>query len=208
MISLFSSVYTVLPPNPVSFVTTMRNLTENQQMLRPNDRMLPNLTASNVGSADYSRVSEVLLTRLQRGYTLSRWWTQTGEETSAWTRGPLVPLKVPKPAKLYTRYPDCSNTSQDYQILDGETRLMDISYSSAWQLGNLLAISDTAFSAELMRFRSVVRNASSNLTRMNANGMTSASSLITNVRNTVATACKLTAGSAPGTPASATSQGG
>ncbi|KAF4343950.1 hypothetical protein FBEOM_2107 [Fusarium beomiforme] len=191
IISLFSWIYTALPPNPVNFVTTVRNLTENQQMLRVDDKVLAGLDyankqneASEGTSSIKSQVSTVLADRLRMGYTISRWRTQTGEETSAFTRGPLVPLPtaaVPAPKTIQ----DCSFTSQDYQILDSATGMMDLSYSSAWQLGKLLAISDTTFSSALMRFRSLVRNASVNSTMMQANNMTAAAEVIASVHSTI-----------------------
>jgi hypothetical protein len=191
MVSLFSWVYTALPSDPVNFVTTMRNLTENQQMLRVDDHFLAQLDAVNkeaAASKDDSikyQASNVLAERLRRGYTISRWRTQTGEETSAFTRGPLVPQPVPEPPAKNT-IPDCSMTSQDYQILDPQTGLVDLSYASAWQLGKLLAISDTSFSAALMRFRSVVHNSSADQTKMAVNNMTSRMALLRSVKTTIA----------------------
>jgi hypothetical protein len=151
LISLFSWIYTALPPNPINFVATVRNLVLNQQML--------NLDRSFSQTKDNSKdVVTVMLDRLGQGYTLSRWRTQSGEESAAFNRGPLVPGPVPWPP--VDDMPDSSMTSQNYQILDPQTGLMDLTYASAWQLGKLLAISDTTFSAALMRFRSTVHNSS------------------------------------------------
>lgn len=190
MVSLFSWIYAAMPPNPVNFVTTVRNLTENQQMLRVDDKVIARLDLANAqngasnNSSLKSQVSTVLADRLRLGYTVSRWRTQSGEETSAFTRGPLVPLPVPAVPAPNT-IQDCSSTSQEYQILDPTTGLMDLSYSSAWQLGKLLAISDTTFSSALMRFRSLVRNASVSSTMMQANGMTPAARVVANVATTI-----------------------
>ncbi|KAH7227157.1 uncharacterized protein BKA55DRAFT_584232 [Fusarium redolens] len=191
MISLFSWIYTAMPPNPVNFVTAVRNLTENQQMLRVDDKVLAGLDLANKQNNAFrdtssikSQVSTVLADRLRMGYTISRWRTQTGEETSAFTRGPLVPLPTPAVPAPNT-IQDCSFTSQDYQILDSTTGMMDLSYSSAWQLGKLLAISDTTFSSALMRFRSLVRNASVNSTMMQANNMTAAADVVASVTSTI-----------------------
>ncbi|RKK29751.1 hypothetical protein BFJ66_g13474 [Fusarium oxysporum f. sp. cepae] len=207
MISLFSWIYTALPPNPVNFVTTVRNLTENQQMLRVDDKVLAGLDLANkqnTASGDNSiksQVSTVLADRLRIGYTISRWRTQTGEETSAFTRGPLVPLPTPAVPAPNT-IQDCSFTSQDYQILDSTTGMMDLSYSSAWQLGKLLAISDTTFSSALMRFRSLVRNASVNSTMMKANNMTAAADVVASVKSTISNLKALATArhEVPGTP--------
>jgi hypothetical protein len=181
MISLFSWIYTALPPNPVNFVDTVRNLTENQQMLTVDQNVLQDVIekATSQG-ATQSAAMNATLKRMQAGYTLARWRTQTGETTTAFNRGPLVPQPVPwpgtKPANSKDAGPlhdivDSSNTSQDYQILDPQTGIMDISYASAWQIGKLLAISDTVFSASLMRFRSLVHNAATQRTLMELNAV-------------------------------------
>ncbi|KAE8445353.1 hypothetical protein EG329_013475 [Mollisiaceae sp. DMI_Dod_QoI] len=187
MISLFSWVYTALPPNPVNFVDTMRNLTENQQMLRTNDNLLENLEATlSNDKTPQTLASAALTARLKLGYTLARWRPQSGEETVAFNRGPLVPQPVTWPGDTpISDLPDCSTTSQDYQILDPQTALMDLSYASAWQAGKLLAISDTVFSAALMRFRSTVHNSSANAARMEANKMVPKSALFANMKQSV-----------------------
>ena len=151
LVSLFSWIYTALPPNPVNFVDTVRNLVNNQQMLNVDKQILKQLDNSTESST-------IITERLKQGYTLSRWRAQSGEETAAFNRGPLVPGPVPHP--VVGDIPDCSETAQVYQILDPQSGLMDLSYSSAWQLGKVLAISDTSFSSALMRFRSKVHNTS------------------------------------------------
>jgi hypothetical protein len=195
LVSLFSWVYTALPPNPVNFVDTMRNLTANQQMLRLNDKLLAQLLIPTAKDDDIrAKASRTLARRLKLGYTLARWRTQSGEETVAFNRGPLVPQPVPAtpPGGL----PDSSSTSQCYQTLDPETGIMDLSYSSAWQSGKLLAISDTVFSAALMRFRSQVHNFAADRTRMLVNGMTDKSRLLDRLTsdNIVHTVKELTSG--------------
>ncbi|KAI1624656.1 hypothetical protein EDD37DRAFT_664816 [Exophiala viscosa] len=177
MISLFSWIYTALPPNPVNFVDTVRNLTENQQMLTVDQNVLQDLSKQALAT---SPAWNATISRLDSGYTLARWRTQTGECTVAFNRGPLVPQPVPWPGTATTAIGtasrladtiDSSNTSQDYQILDQQTGIMDVSYASAWQVGKLLAISDTVFSAALMRFRSLVHNATTQKTLMEVNNV-------------------------------------
>ncbi|MCJ1385950.1 hypothetical protein MMC17_009075 [Xylographa soralifera] len=187
LISLFSWTYTVLPPDPVNFVDTMRNLVTSQQMFRADQQALDTLDKAITGSSADSvktQASKLLATRLRLGYTLARWRTETGEETTAFNRGPLAPQPVRHPP--VDDLPDCSNTSKEYQILDPGTGLMDLSYSSAWQLGKLLAISDTVFSAALMRFRSIVYSKGSNQTRSEINGVVPASSLIAKAQTAMA----------------------
>jgi hypothetical protein len=176
LVSLFSWVYTALPPNPVNFVDTMENLTTNQQMLRVDDNLLGKLDNS-------TDPMKLMSQRLKLGYTLTRWRPETGEETVAFNRGPLVPQKVTWPP--VQDLPSSSNTSKEYQILDPQTGLMDLSYSGAWQTGKLLAISDTVFSAALMRFRSAVYNSSAYKTRMENNGMESKPALLAKIGSSI-----------------------
>ncbi|KAK5046260.1 hypothetical protein LTR84_008403 [Exophiala bonariae] len=184
MVSLFSWIYTALPPNPVNFVDTVRNLVNNQQMLCVDQNLKVDVNI---------QTSRIMSDRLNQGYTLSRWRTQSGEQTAAFSRGPLVPGPVPHP--IVNGLPDCSNTSQGYQILDPETGLMDLSYSSAWQLGKILAISDTTFSSALMRFRSVVHNASVGQTQMTANNLPSSGTALDAILSTVSTLKTMSQGS-------------
>lgn len=179
LVSLHSWLYQCMPPNPINFIDTMRNLTDKQQMLRVDDTILDSLQ-SRPAPTDASQIkwNAALMNRLQLGYTLARWRTQTGEETTAYNRGPLVPTRSPVINTATSTIPDCSSTSQDYQILDPDTGLMDVSYSSAWQLGKLLAISDTSFSAALTRFRGTIRNAAASQTRTDLNNMASKKSLV------------------------------
>ncbi|MCJ1248187.1 hypothetical protein MMC30_005404 [Trapelia coarctata] len=190
LVSLFSWVYTALPPDPVNFVDTMLNLVQNQQMLRTDDKKLKKLDdaiASDIKDASQkhqpvsakTQASQLLSSRLHMGYTLARWRPETGEESAAFNRGPLVPQPVP--AHPVGDLPDCSNTSKEFQVLDTKTGVMDLSYSSAWQVGKLLAISDTVFSAALMRFRSTIHRRTASKTRMFVNDMPSARTLISNV---------------------------
>ena len=135
------------------------------------------------------QASQILARRLRMGYAVSRWRTQAGEETAAFNRGPLVPIAMPfGPGPEDQSWPreldmaDCSNTSQNYQILDPETGFMDLSYSSAWQAGKLLAVSDTVFNSALMRFRSAVHNSAGSRARMELNGMLPKAKLVQSIK--------------------------
>ncbi|KAI8631388.1 hypothetical protein F5Y19DRAFT_394874 [Xylariaceae sp. FL1651] len=176
MISLFSWVYTALPPDPVNFVDTMLNLAQGMQMLRPKANVLDNLLRKAKEDQADSGAAALLHQRFSLGYTLSRWRAETGEETAAFYRGPFIPQPVRQPPDA--QWKDCSNNSKDYQILDPSTGLADLSYSSAWQLGKLLAISDSVFCAALMRFRSRVHESSASQTLMEVNGVQTAATIM------------------------------
>ncbi|KAK4212057.1 hypothetical protein QBC37DRAFT_466589 [Rhypophila decipiens] len=205
--SLHSWVYTALPPDPINFVDTVENLVRKQQMLRADQ---PTLDAINEGIKNIAdgkdetaktsakqKASQVLLDRLSAGYTFARWRCETGEETTALNRGPLVPVR--QPAKPASDLPDCSNTSKEFQILDKDTGLMDLSYSTAWQLGKTLAIADTVFSAAMLRFRSALHNATAGTTRAMLNKMKPKDELLRSLSVSLQRANDLSCGT-PGHP--------
>jgi len=167
----------------------MMDLMKTQQMLRVDQRAFQNLQDSISAKAlakqpkSATAVDSIgqVLTRLKFGYTAARWRCETGEEVAALNRGPLVPQQVPWPPVL--DWAGSSNTSKEYQILDKQTGLMDLSYSAAWQLGKLLAISDTAFNSALMRFRSLVHAQASSEARKETNGVPSSGDAVKSVAN-------------------------
>jgi hypothetical protein len=159
MVSLFSWTYVATPPNPVNFVDSIIHLGNGKQMLRPPDSTLANKPQQKPNGETEAKgpFPEKLLRRLREGYTFVRWRTSTGEPTVALNRGPLCPAAVQSPpTKVKDDWPASSNYGTDYEILDKELGVMDISYAIAWQLGKTLAIADRNFASALMRFRSLV----------------------------------------------------
>lgn len=75
-----------------------------------------------------------MVQRLKDGYSLVLYRVQSGEETVGLSRGPLLPVYPKAPPSTW---PYSSTNGQDYQILDTVLGVMDISYSSAWQLGRV-----------------------------------------------------------------------
>jgi hypothetical protein len=119
LVSLFSWTYTALPPNPVNFLDSMIAIGNSTQFLKPDQSIVDNVR----------KVSTKLANRLDSGYTFSRWRAQTGEETASFNRGPLVPAPVTSPTtdKTKTAWPGTSNFGTDYQILDKDLGVMDLS---------------------------------------------------------------------------------
>jgi hypothetical protein len=156
MISLYSWTYQCLPPAALNFVGSMENISKQSTALLK--------TPGPPG------LSPLMQDRLDSGFSLIRYRVQTGEETAAFFRGPLVPAPVEK--TKFTNWPAMSNTSESYQILDTQTGLMDLSYSTAWQLGRTLAIADQSFASALTRFRSVCFAAAWNNTKQRVMGAT------------------------------------
>lgn len=151
LVSLYSWVYTALPPNPINFVDAMIKLGNEKQYLKPTG--IPDQDPVSAATPKWGGLPLPLIQRLRQGYIFTRYRTQTGEETVAINRGPLLPVRSPPPAATW---PGNSNFSTDYQILDKELGVVDISYSSAYQLGKTLAIADRTFCQALMRLRAIV----------------------------------------------------
>lgn len=107
-------------------------------------------TKSNIADDSANIIRAAMKERLKNGYTLVRHRVASGEETVAFTRGPLIPVTSTVPS---VDWPFSSNTGQDYQILDKSLGVLDISYSTAWQLGKTLAVADLSFVSALMRVR-------------------------------------------------------
>ncbi|KAF2839441.1 hypothetical protein M501DRAFT_992402 [Patellaria atrata CBS 101060] len=171
--SLYSWTYLSLPPNPINFKDIMTNLAATKQMLRIGDESL-GLLQGTIGEDPNSAVSSKLLhERLSLGYTIHRWRAATGEETLAFSRGPLTPAPTSWKPSVADDWPGSSNTGKEYQVLDKDLGVMDLTYSSAWQLGKLMAVSDTVFNSALLRFRSLVHRWASSETRIVINGVLS-----------------------------------
>ena len=69
----------------------------------------------------------------------------------SWYRGPFTPLAVPRTVTLPLDGSDAA------LIEDLRTQLLDVSYAAAWQIGQLLALQDRAFSTALYRWKIATR---------------------------------------------------
>jgi hypothetical protein len=195
VVSLFSWLYTSLPPDPVNFVDDMEALARTMQMLKPPQPQLDIFQAAVSKTDSGKTIAANLFARLDNGYTISRWRTETGEETAAFNRGPLIPVPTSgRSSKNPDDWITQSMTGKDYQILDPYTGLMDLSYSSAWQLGKVLAIGDGTFSTALTRFRSAVVNEASSNTLMEVNHTQSKKVLLAGLDSHVSEMKKLSGG--------------
>jgi hypothetical protein len=143
--SLYSWSYTAMPTNGFELDAVFANVGRNVDVLRiPEERIR--------GMADRkNRTNVELLRRLFHGYTMTRYRTPTGEETPALIRGVLVPTIPDHP--VTQTWAAMSNCGTDLQILDQGTGILDITYSTAWNLGKALALADPAFTTSLSRLR-------------------------------------------------------
>ena len=145
----------------------MRNIGDQiksqTSLLRYSDAAVAQLSGSagqgvfqNVTDAtEATKIQTIIRERFTNGYALVRHRTAPGQVTVAFTRSPLLPVVVPRPPGL----PAFSINGQDYQILDQNVGILDISYSTAFQFGKSLASSDMGFVAALMRIRGNVHTA-------------------------------------------------
>ncbi|KAH8654009.1 hypothetical protein BGZ60DRAFT_435848 [Tricladium varicosporioides] len=187
LVSLFSWMYTCIPES-VNFTDTMKAIAQDTQFLKPPKMSLGSLIQVSQNSPAQQEAAKMLHDRLDKSYTLSRWRTSTGEETVAFNRGPLVAGPTPiVPAKA-KNWPKLSMTGKDYQIFDRDLGIMDLTYSSAWSLGKLAAISDSPFNAALLRFRSLVWTKASSNTRMLTNNMAQPAAILARANEAVNTA--------------------
>lgn len=155
LVSLYSWTYLCLPPEQVNFLDSMRRIgfgiEAGQCWLRSPDTVIATMKSTTSSSPVATRLAQ----RMTDGFCLQRYRLQTGEETIAFYRGPLTPTYIPPISESW--WPYQSNFSTDYQVLDPDLGIMDITYSAAWQLGRTLAIADQFFTAALVRLRGTIQ---------------------------------------------------
>jgi len=127
--------FTALPEKGETFADLVQNL--NVCSLH-----LQNKPAKVVTDAE-----KLVANAFHDGYVAMTYHTRDGEKTAAWYRGPLTPVKLDF-VKL-----DPFFSAESGMIYDAKTGLFDLSYAVAWQIGRLLALSDSEFSVGLMKWR-------------------------------------------------------
>ena len=107
--------------------------------LRCSKKVLAAVEGKDLSASDpMTKVRATMAQRLRDGYSLVRYRVQIGEETIGLFRGPLLPSYPGNPPD---KWPYSSNNGQDYQIFDMTLGMMNISYSSAWNLGRVRCLS-------------------------------------------------------------------
>ena len=158
--SLQSWTYSVLPPRQLDVFDSFTNIGKTLGVLRPPDDVFQAFENQTPPDPVSTRIAE----RMRDGYSLIKYRTQTGEPTMALFRGPLTPNVVAPIPQLQK----ASNSGVDFQILDQELGIMDITYSSAWQLGRSLALANQAVCAALGRLRTAIQTEALKLSRLDA----------------------------------------
>ena len=86
------------------------------------------------------------------GYIPIRHYLINGDKTVSWYRGPFVPDRITP-----TDDPPVSFAVEKVSY-DKRLSMLDVSYSSAWQLGRLLALSDTKYASQLIKDNRINQN--------------------------------------------------
>lgn len=145
--SLHSWNYMSLPPNSFSLVASFEALAATRSLLRP-----PlHVTSTSVFSDPPDPVQGHIMSRITDGYSMVKQRVITGETTAAFVRGPFTPTKV-----QYPQWDLLSNSGYSLQILDQQLGLMDITYSTAWQLGRTMAMANQPYSTAISRVRKAI----------------------------------------------------
>ncbi|KAF5654494.1 hypothetical protein FHETE_11297 [Fusarium heterosporum] len=157
MCSLHSWNYTVLPENTLNVYDAFVNLGGELDVLRAPPSVINELDTSDT-------IQKRIAARMNDGYTMLQYQVQTGESTVALYRGPFTPTYVAPLANLT----QCSNSGIDLQIMDKDVGIMDITYSTAWQVGRSLALGDQAFVTALGRLRQAYNATATKAVKMQA----------------------------------------
>ncbi|KAM3513556.1 hypothetical protein MY11210_002843 [Beauveria gryllotalpidicola] len=150
--SLYSWNYQCKPSSPADLIGCLETIGGGISPLRASEKHIRGLV--NARDATSRRSGD----RMSSGFTMTRYCVQTGDETVAFTRGPCIP--VPNDTTEYQYLKRMADFPTDLQVLDQEVGIMDVSYSTAWQLGKSLALADRPFATALARIRAATYHGS------------------------------------------------
>jgi hypothetical protein len=173
LVSLHSWSYKCLPANALDLRQQMQHIGKQANEYLRSSHFSPLLS------------DNAMKKRLEMGYSLVRYRTHAGKETVAFTRGPLVPVQVPN--SMIAKWPSQSDSGMDFQLLDQETGIMDITYSVAWHLGRSLGIGNRSFRSALFRLRAQIHHAACTRALGTEADLRSKESVLTSLRETVDT---------------------
>ncbi|KAI0409133.1 hypothetical protein F4802DRAFT_615653 [Xylaria palmicola] len=152
--SLESWSFTSLPPNSFNVFDALRHVGTTHEVFRISpEQIKKSLSDGQVLPARLER-------RLLDGFVMTNYRTQTGEQTAAWMRGPLVPRIISHSGEALI-----SRSGHDLQIMDKETGIMDLTYCVAWQLGKSLAVANQGFTIALSRLSLIISRKSNEATK-------------------------------------------
>ena len=112
-----------------------------------------NQAAAAAGTAKLSSddANVIVQNALSMGYVPLRHHLRHGGKTISWYRGPLVPYPVKTTITVPMGGPDVANR------YDPESGLFNVSYGAAWQLGQMLALQNSAISSAIYNWKQTVK---------------------------------------------------
>ena len=128
------------------FFSTGQPATFRDQLLELNGREVSSSDDAPITNLrlTYSGENVVIKDALKMGYVPLDNHLRTDEKTVSWYRGPLTPYPI-KSSKI--SFPISS--PDQATVFDPTTGMFDLSYSSAWTVGRMMALQDTSFSTSL-----------------------------------------------------------
>jgi hypothetical protein len=147
LISLYSWSFSSIPDHGKNFSDLMLNLVSTAS--EDNTELLLRYPVPS-GSSD-SSPGQIASKALSSGYLPVTYHTKFGSQTFSWYRGPLSPIKTDR----FTRNSKIEHftNASDAVIYDTVTGVFNMSYSAAWQLGRLMALSNRTFATALLKWR-------------------------------------------------------
>lgn len=113
-----------------------------------------NLSA-NIPDSGENTAENYTVDSLKKGFIPMQYQTQQGDQTFAWYRGPFSPVPVTNfienPANPQESIQ--FNTSSAATLYNSEYGLFNLSYSTAWETGKFMALSDACFGPQLIAWQ-------------------------------------------------------
>lgn len=141
LFSLASWSFDCLPDVNASFKEITAKLLDEDQADKP-----PHLLRLQQDFS--SAIPANVAARIKDGYVPLLQTLITGEKTLGWYRGPFSPVVVPS-LNLKQQF----ISSSGWLVSETENSMFDVSYTSAWEIGRTLALSDLNFSQALLEYR-------------------------------------------------------
>ncbi|HWJ95002.1 MAG TPA: hypothetical protein VNT33_09785, partial [Telluria sp.] len=111
------------------------------------------LAAQAKGALDAASAGVLVRNAFGQGYVPMNHEMRHADTSVSWYRGPLAPLPVAEEHFVPAASPDAAAR------YNPQTGLFDVSYSAAWQLGQLLALQNTSYANALFNWKKAVNGA-------------------------------------------------
>lgn len=156
LISLYHWSFETTAAASLSFSRLLSNCAKNSN--GTDLRLRYPLQEDNQKSFAENDETKEILDRLQQGYVPMQYSVRTGEQSFAWYRGPLSPVKTHKwrPSEPFF-------SADSAMIYDENRGVFDLSLAAAWEAGRMASLADRTFSQKLLEIREAAQNLSDRL---------------------------------------------